>query len=50
MADVAFIAIIFAFFALAALFVRACDRMIGSEEEAFADAPQDAADAEQLAA
>ena len=36
MADVAFVAIIIAFFALAALFVRACDRMIGTDEEALA--------------
>jgi hypothetical protein len=38
MADVAFVLIILAFFALAAAFVRACDRIIGSDEEAFADA------------
>ena len=39
MADVAFVSIIVAFFALAAFFVRVCDRIIGSDEEAFADAP-----------
>ena len=33
MGDVLFIAILVAFFALAALFVRACDRMIGDEAE-----------------
>ncbi|MBV8983676.1 MAG: hypothetical protein JOZ68_12970 [Acidimicrobiia bacterium] len=40
MADVAFVTIIIVFFALAALFVRFCDRVIGSEEDAFADAPE----------
>ena len=39
MNDVAFVAIIVAFFALAALFVQACDRIIGGDEEAFAGAP-----------
>jgi hypothetical protein len=38
MADFAFVLIIVAFFGLAALFVAACDRIIGSDEEAFADA------------
>ena len=32
MADVAFVAVLLAFFALATLFVRGCDRIIGSEE------------------
>jgi hypothetical protein len=32
-ADVIFVAILVAFFALAALFVRACDRIIGDEAE-----------------
>jgi hypothetical protein len=36
MNDFAFVAIILAFFALAALFVTACDRIIGTDEEAFA--------------
>jgi len=40
MADVAFVLIMIAFFAFAALFVRFCDRLIGSDEEAFADAPE----------
>ena len=40
MADVAFVATIIAFFALTALFVRFCDRVIGTDEEAFADAPE----------
>ena len=39
MNDFAFVAIILAFFALAALFVVACDRIIGTDEEAFAGAP-----------
>jgi hypothetical protein len=33
MNDVAFIAIILAFFAAAALFVAACDRIIGPDED-----------------
>ena len=33
MNDFALVAIILAFFALAVLFVRACDRIIGPEEE-----------------
>lgn len=32
MNDFAYVAIIIAFFALAALFVRACDRIIGPDE------------------
>ena len=49
MADVAFVAIILAFFGLAALFVRFCDRVIGPDEEA---APETAhpTQSEQLAA
>ncbi len=39
MNDFAFVAIMLAFFALAALFVVACDRIIGSDEEAFAGSP-----------
>jgi hypothetical protein len=34
--DVTFVAIMVAFFALAALFVIACDKIIGSDEEALA--------------
>jgi hypothetical protein len=37
--DVLFIAILVAFFALAALFVRACDRMIGDEAESTDRSP-----------
>jgi hypothetical protein len=36
MNDFAFVAIILAFFAASALFVQACDRIIGGDEEAFA--------------
>ena len=39
MNDFAFVAIILAFFVVAALFVRACDRIIGPDEEAFAESP-----------
>jgi len=42
MADIAFVATIIVFFALAALFVRFCDRVIGSDEDAFADVPESA--------
>ena len=34
--DVTFVAIMVAFFALAALFVIACDKLIGSDDEALA--------------
>jgi hypothetical protein len=34
--DVAYVAIMIAFFALAALFVIACDKIIGSDDEALA--------------
>ena len=49
MADVAFVLVIIAFFALAVLFVNFCDRVIGADEEAVVDAPE-AADSERLAA
>jgi hypothetical protein len=35
--DVTYLAIMIAFFALAALFVVACDRLIGSDEEALGE-------------
>jgi hypothetical protein len=35
MADVIFIGVIIAFFLFAALFVKACDRIIGPDEEAL---------------
>jgi|GraSoiStandDraft_51_1057287.scaffolds.fasta_scaffold2998819_1 hypothetical protein len=37
MNDLVFIGIILAFFALAALFVRACDRIIGADIDAIAE-------------
>ena len=43
MNDFAYVAIIIAFFALAALFVKACDRIIGPDEES--EAPRSAAPA-----
>jgi hypothetical protein len=36
MADAIYIVTLFAFFALAALFVKGCDRLIGSDAEALA--------------
>jgi hypothetical protein len=39
MNDFTFVAIILAFFVLAALFVTACDRIIGADDEAFAGSP-----------
>ena len=53
MNDFSFVAIILAFFAVAALFVVACDRIIGTDEEAFAGAPSaevEAATAEEQVA
>ena len=50
MADVVFIAVLLAFFALAVLFVAACDRLIGPDEEAFADRTPGTADQERRAA
>jgi hypothetical protein len=47
MNDFAFVAIMVAFFALAALFVVACDRIIGTDEEAFAGAPGTPQEAEK---
>jgi hypothetical protein len=51
MNDFAYVAIIIAFFALAALFVKACDRIIGPDEQS--EAPRTVAssdDGAQLAA
>ena len=50
MADVVFIATLLAFFFVLALFVAACDRMIGSDEEAFADRTPGTAEQERLVA
>ena len=49
MADVAFVLIIIAFFALAAGFVQLCDRIIGDDEEIVAEAPEHA-ESDQVAA
>lgn len=48
-ADVVFVLTIVTFFAFAAFFVRACDRILGVDDEVLVNAPG-AADAEQLAA
>jgi hypothetical protein len=51
--DVTYVAIMIAFFALAALFVVACDWIIGSDEEALAaggEEPEPTPAREQLAA
>jgi hypothetical protein len=49
MADVAFVAIIIAFFGLAALFVRFCDSVIGADDETLGD-DSERAESERLAA
>ena len=49
MADVAFVLIMIAFFALAVLFVAFCDRVIGADEDAMAEGPE-YAESERLAA
>ena len=50
MNDFAFVAIILAFFVLASLFVTACDRIIGSDDEAFAGPTEAEPQKEKLAA
>jgi hypothetical protein len=50
MNDFTFVAIILAFFVLAALFVAACDHIIGTDEEAFAGSPALEPEQESLAA
>jgi hypothetical protein len=47
MADLIYVAVLISFFALAALFVRACDHIVGPDDEAPTVAPSD--DAELLA-
>ena len=47
MNDIAYLAIIVAFFALAALFIKACDRIIGPDEQS--DAPRAATSPDDLA-
>jgi hypothetical protein len=49
--DATFVLIMIAFFAVAALFVIACDKIIGSDEEALAASEDELApEPEQLAA
>jgi hypothetical protein len=54
MQDVVYIAVLVAFFVLAGLFVVACDRIIGSDEEALAEGargtPEPEPQSERLAA
>lgn len=50
MSDVAFVLAILGFFGFAVLFVRFCDRVIGTDEEALRDSPEAAADDERMAA
>ena len=45
MLDVLFVAVMAALFAVTALFVKVCDRIIGADEEVAADAPANAAQA-----
>jgi hypothetical protein len=46
MSDLIFVAALFAFFALAALFVKACDLIIGPDEEALAQRVTETSDPE----
>jgi hypothetical protein len=46
MNDFAFVAIMLAFFVLAALFVAGCDRIIGPDEQALGGPTQDVEEAE----
>ena len=39
MADIAYLLVLGAFFVLAGLYVLACDRIVGSDEDALADGP-----------
>lgn len=50
MNDFAFVAIILAFFVVAALFVAACDRIIGKDDDAVTGSPRVEADQESVAA
>jgi hypothetical protein len=42
MQDLVYVASLFVFFAIAALFVVACDKIIGSDEDALAEAERGA--------
>jgi hypothetical protein len=50
MADVVFVGVMIAFFALAVLLVRACEAIIGSDEETTRPSTGEPAPAEELAA
>jgi hypothetical protein len=50
MSDLVFVAIIVTFFALAALFVKACDRIIGPEEHTAAESPTSDPEQDRVAA
>ena len=50
MQDVMYLGIIVGLFALAVGFVLACDRIIGSDEEALSDAPAEVIDIRSRAA
>jgi hypothetical protein len=50
MNDFAFVAILLAFFVLAALFVAGCDRIIGGDEQTLAETPSADPEQEKLAA
>jgi hypothetical protein len=50
MNDFAFVAIILAFFAVAALFVVACDRIIGADDESMLRSSEPEVEQEKLAA
>jgi hypothetical protein len=50
MNDLAFVAIMLAFFAVAVLFVVACDRIIGPDEDELAASPHVGAEQERVAA
>ena len=43
MIDLVFVVLLLALFGATAAFVRVCDRIIGSDEEAFTSEPADAA-------
>ena len=50
MADLIYVAVLVAFFALAALFVRACDHIIGADDTAATGSREPASDDEVRAA
>jgi hypothetical protein len=50
MADVMYLGIIVAFFVVTVAFVYACDRIIGPDDDALADAPAEVIDVRSSAA